>query len=61
MSNGSGSFNLLDDVLNGGDINKKVGEYKPEYEKQVEEINAFLEWLGGNFNGKSLWRSKKNT
>lgn len=43
MSNGSGSFNLLDDVLNGGDINKKVGEYKPEYEKQVEEINAFLE------------------
>lgn len=37
------SFNLLDDVLNGGDINKKVGEYKPEYEKQVEEINAFLE------------------
>ena len=38
-----GKINLLDDVLNGGDINKKVGEYKPEYEKQVEEINAFLE------------------
>ena len=39
-------LSLIDEItvtLNGGDINKKVGEYKPEYEKQVEEINAFLE------------------
>jgi len=42
MTNGFGSFHLLDSILNGGDINKKVDEFEPEFKKQVEEINEFL-------------------